>query len=183
MRKVLLIVALFVSLVFPALATTQEMSLFVFEGQRLWTYDMPRLDQAFPDVTFPKFTWISTANYKGYRATWATFQKRLYLVGLEARVKGHDHLLRNEQIVPKNTFPLKVTEWSGKIVHAEKSFSIEGEELKSWENTVTTTFTVQKGLVISVDVEVDRKPAREDGEQAEPIVPSEAAPSASSDAR
>jgi hypothetical protein len=138
------------------------MDLLILEGSQIYTYDLPHLNEAFPAIKFPKFTPISTANYKGYRATWATFQKQLYLVGLEARVNGNAELLRNEEITSGHSFPLKVTDWSGKILHMEKSSTLDMKKMTWMEVTETTAITVNKGVVISTNVSVERKP-REGG--------------------
>ena len=164
MKTLFLFAVVSTILVCPARGTTQEMDLLIFEGRRLFSAGLPRLDQAFPGITFPKFIPLSTANYKGYRATWATFEKQLYLVGLEARVKGHSGLMRNGAVIPGHKFPLKVTDWSGRIVHREKSFSIQLQEAgpRSQEVIATTTLTVEKGVVIATHTDVDRKPADQD---------------------
>lgn len=141
-----------------ALGTIQEQDLLILEGQRIYTYKLPSLDEAFPCITFPKFTMISTANYKGYRATWATFQKQLYLVGLEAHVVGKKKLSRNTDIIPEHSFPLKVTHWSGTIVKTERRSSL-GPETMTWTDiTETTTITVTKGVVTDTTVTIKRKP-------------------------
>ena len=100
MVRYLLIVVAISCFPCSALATIQESDLVILEGQRIYTYSLPSLETVFSDITFPKFEMISTANRKGYRATWATFQKQLYLVGLEARVAGKKELLRNKDITP-----------------------------------------------------------------------------------
>ena len=38
-----------------AFATEQEKSLLVLEGRHIYTYDLPKLNEAFPDIKFPKF--------------------------------------------------------------------------------------------------------------------------------
>lgn len=148
-----------------AIATEQEQDLLILEGQHIYTYDLPRLDEAFPDLTFPEFEMISTANRKGYRATWATFQNHLYLVGLEARVDGKrkQGLLRNNQIIAKRKFPLKVTLWSGKIVQTENSSSLDIETMKGTDILETTTIIVKDGAVTKTAITVTRNPGKPAG--------------------
>ena len=156
MVRHLLIVVAICSIPCSALATTQEQDLLILEGQHIHTYSLPRLDEAFPAIRFPEFEMISTANRKGYRATWATFQKQLYLVGLEARVTGKKHMLRNNDILPGHPFPLKVADWSGMIIQTDRSSSWNGE---TWTDiTETTTITVKKGVVTGTKVATERKP-------------------------
>lgn len=154
----LLIVVAMAGFCCPALDTPQEPDLLILEGQRIYTSSLPSLEEALPDITFPEFTMISTANYKGYRATWATFQKQLYLVGLEGRVEGNDDLLRNHDLVPEHSFPIKVTGWSGEIVQTNRSSSLDGETRKWTDIEKTTTITVEKGMVTDTSVAVTRKP-------------------------
>ncbi len=141
-----------------ALATIQESDLVILEGQQLYTHSIPSLDKVFPDITFPKFEMISTGNRKGYRATWATFQKRLYLVGLEARVVRKKKLQRNNDIIPRHNFPLKVTDWSGTIIQIGRSSSLDADTMTWTDITETTTVTVKKGVVTNTKVAIERKP-------------------------
>lgn len=114
MVRHLLIAAAICCIPGSAFATIQESDLVILEGQHIYADSPPSLEEVFPDIKFPEFEMISTANRKGYRATWATFQKRLYLVGLEARVAGNKELLRNNELIPGHDFPLKVTRGSFK---------------------------------------------------------------------
>ena len=141
-----------------ALATIQEPDLLILEGKRIFTYSLFRLDKVFPDITFPEFEEISTANRKGYTATWATFQKHLYLVGLEARIAGKDKLLGNSDIILGHHFPLKVTNWSGTIVQTERSSSLDVDTMTWTDITETTTIIVKKGVVTDTKVAIERKP-------------------------
>lgn len=141
-----------------ASGTVQERDLLVLEGERIYTYDLPRPEQAFPNIKFPEFEMISTGNYKGYRATWATFGKKLYLIGLEARVHGKEELQRNEQLTPNHTFPLKVSGWSGEITRTERSSVTEGIDGPTYQVEKTTTIVVQDGAVTSIHVTTNRRP-------------------------
>jgi hypothetical protein len=145
------------------LATDQEPDLLIFEGQRIYTHSLPALSKAFPDITFPEFSMISTANYSGYRATWATFQKQLYLVGLEARVDGKTELSHNGELLPAHAFPLKVQRWSGTIAQTAKSSSLNPKTMIWTDITETTTITVKNGIVTGAKVDmkqVPRKPSQ-----------------------
>ena len=96
-----------------ATATEQEADLIILEGEKIYADQSPGLKDAFPSLDLPEFSEISTANYKGYRPTWATFDGHLYLVGLEARIKGESGLLGNSKVLKGVKFPIPVTEWSG----------------------------------------------------------------------
>lgn len=147
---------------FPSssLSTIQEEDLLILEGQRIYTHSLPPLEKAFPDITFPEFEWQSTANRKGYRATWATFQKQLYLVGLEAHVPGKVEPLRNSALTPGRLFPLKVTGWSGSIVDIEKSSSLDVDTMNWTDITETTTITIKNGVVKDTKVTVEEIPRK-----------------------
>lgn len=141
-------------------ATIQVKSLLILEGEHIYTYRLPLLKDAFPDIKFPEFKWITTANRKGYTATWATFQNQLYLVGLQGQTSLHGKLLKNEDITTGHTFPLKVTSWSGKIVQTElldpDSYSLREVKVK--------TITVKKGKVIHVKLHEKRNPRPNSGD-------------------
>ena len=76
-----------------AAATIQSRDILIVRGKRIYTYEMPGLEKAFPDQKVPKFNVISTANYKGYNATWAVMGGQLYLVGLEGLVREEGKML------------------------------------------------------------------------------------------
>ena len=138
-----------------AIATTQERDLIILEGDRIYTYDLPNLKEAFPDIEFPEFGFLSTSCWKGYRGTWATFQKQLYLVGLEAIVE--DTFAHNSEITPKYKFPLKVNTWSGKITRTEESYPIELDPKKSRKEITTTIITIKNGTVVDVNINTESK--------------------------
>lgn len=132
----------------------------ILEGKRVYTYSLIRIDEVFPDITFPEFEMISTANRKGYSTTWATFRKQLYLVGIEGRVAGRDELVGNNDILPDHQFPLKVTKWSGKIVQIDRSSSLDVDTMILTDITETTTITVKNGLVTNTSIKVERSPRK-----------------------
>ncbi len=98
-------------------ATQQERDLLVYEGARHKTYPLPTLAECLPDVKLPEFRMISTANYKGYRATWAVIDNQFYLIGIEGKVKSNQgrRMLSSRELFPKVKFPHKVTSFTGKI--------------------------------------------------------------------
>lgn len=141
-----------------ARATVQESDVFILEGKRIYTSSLFPLVKVFPDIKFPQFDEISTANRKGYVATWATFQNRLYLVGLEGNVPGHDKHLCNEQITPGHRFPLKVTKWSGDIIQTISYSSYDSETEQGTYTSEITTIKVRSGIVTDTTEKVIRKP-------------------------
>lgn len=141
-----------------ARATVQVDDILIYEGKQILTNSLFPLEKVFPDIKFPQFDEISTGNRKGYVATWATFQNRLYLIGLEGNVPGHDKHLCNEQITPGHRFPLKVTRWSGKIIQEMHSRSYDSET-GIWTDVLEiTTIKVKSGIVTDTIEEVIRKP-------------------------
>lgn len=141
-----------------ARATVQESDVFILEGKRIYTSSLFPLVKVFPDIKFPQFDEISTANRKGYVATWATFQNRLYLIGLEGNVPGHDKHLCNEQITPGHRFPLKVTKWSGDIIQTISYSSYDSETEQGTYTSEITTIKVRSGIVTDTTEKVIRKP-------------------------
>ena len=141
-----------------ACATVQSSDIVIYEGKLILTNSLFPLNKVFPDIKFPQFDEISTANRKGYVATWATFQNRLYLIGLEGNVPGHDKHLCNEQITPGHRFPLKVTKWSGDIIQTNSYTSYDLDTEQSTYISETTTIKVRSGIVTDTLEKVIRKP-------------------------
>ncbi len=158
MLRCLLISIVVFGISHSAFATEQEKDLVIVEGQHIYTHSLLDLDKIFPDRKFPEFEMISTGNWKGYRATWATFQKQLYLVGIEGRVAGKKDLLRNNELLPGQNFPVKVSVWSGTIVQKRESSEFGGEPMMWSDVTETTTITVTKGVVTDQKVAIKRTP-------------------------
>ena len=71
-----------------AIATTQEQDLLILEGACYYTCKLPSLADSLPGVAIPKFRMLTTANYKGYRATWAVIDGQLFLIGVEGKTEG-----------------------------------------------------------------------------------------------
>jgi hypothetical protein len=157
MSRYMLVLILFCAFAGTTNATIQESSLLILEGQHIYSYNLPPLQAAFPDIKFPEFQWVSTGNRKGYRATWATFQNQLYIVGLQGQLSVKGKLLQNEDITKGYSFPLKVTSWSGKIVQTEAHSELDVETFISTDVKVITTITLKKGKVIDVKVREERK--------------------------
>jgi hypothetical protein len=154
-RLLLLLVLSFIPC--PVLATGQESDLVILEGKRFYTYSLARIEEVFPDISFPDFEMISTSNRKGYSTIWATFHKQLYLVGIEGRVAGNDELVGNNDILPDCQFPLKVTKWSGTIVQTDRSSSQDVDTMIWTDITETTKITVKHGLVTNTSVNIEQK--------------------------
>lgn len=136
-------------------ATIQSRDVLIIRGKMIGSYDMPSLAAAFPELKIPKFEMISTANYKGYSATWAVFGGQLFLVGLEANVEGSKQMLWDEKVLTGQKFPLKVEAWSG-VVKQENPVSIYDPNTNKREKyNEVTTIVIKKGKV--TNVEFDKK--------------------------
>ncbi|HET6424701.1 MAG TPA: hypothetical protein VFG20_13515 [Planctomycetaceae bacterium] len=154
----LLLIVFAINIPLFALATEQEKDLVIVEGQHVYTFSLLELNEIFPHIRFPEFEMISTGNRKGYRATWATFQNQLYLVGIEGRIAGKTDLLRNNELLLGQNFPVKVAAWSGTIVQKNESSEFGGEPTAWSDVTKTTTITVTKGVVTNHKVTIKRTP-------------------------
>jgi len=100
-----------------AVATTQEKDMLVLEGAKYYTYDVPSLGECLPGVEISMFRMLTTANYKGYRSTWAVINRQLFLIGVEGKTKETKgkRMLSTPELFPKVAFPFKVTAFSGRI--------------------------------------------------------------------
>ncbi len=130
----------------------------VIRGKRIYTHDMPGLNKAFPKLDIPKFEMITTANYKGFRPTWAVIKGQLYLIGLEAMVGGE--MLWDEQVLKGQKFPLKVEDWSGVVTQSSPVSSSNPNTGKSERYDEVTTIVFVKGVVTNVDF--DKKVLKQD---------------------
>ena len=174
--KRLLAVAILISaLAVPSGATEQEMDLIILEGAHVYADDLPALEDAFPDIVFPEFGFLSTSAYKRYRPTWATFQKQLYLVGLQAVVNGK--LVHNNEILAGYTFPLKVTAWSGTLIQIGRSYPFNPDSEVQMVKTYTSTIVIEKGLITDISSKTELKPEENIGEQPAAQIQPEGAPS------
>jgi len=149
---------------FQTFATTQEEDLLIVHGRRIYTHDMPDLKTAFPNFKIPEFVMISTGNYKGYVATWAVFDKELFLVGIYGQLKGKNSLIHDKEVfdVP---FPIKVVGWSGTIKQSNKAFelpSLDSKDTDSIEFEIVSTVVFKDGVLISAafDEEIPNRPAK-----------------------
>jgi hypothetical protein len=133
-----------------AIATTQEKDLIIVEGHRYYTDEYPSLKEAFPDTKLPDFVMLHTANYKGYRATWAIVDGQLLLIGVEGKIKGDDshRLHRSKELFPKITFPYRVTSFSGilELKGGSDDYVIEGQLIHT---TKSVKITLKEGKVTS----------------------------------
>lgn len=134
-----------------AAATIQSRDILIVRGKRIYTYEMPGLEKAFPDQKVPKFNVISTANYKGYNATWAVMGGQLYLVGLEGLVREEGKMLWDEKVLKGLTFPVKVEQWSGEVKQSN-SVSVYDPNTNEMKKFVEqTTIVFKQGKVIRAE--------------------------------
>jgi len=119
-------------------ATTQETDLIIVEGHSYRSHKLPSLKDAFPESKLPEFVMLHTANYKGYRATWAIAQGQLFLIGIEGKIKGDDshRLHRSKELFPKITFPHPVTSFSGtlELKGGSDDYVIQGKVIHTTES-------------------------------------------------
>ena len=127
-----------------ASATTQEQDLFILEGACYYTYNLPSLADSLPGVAIPKFRMLTTANYKGYRATWAVIDGQLFLIGVEGKTEetGGKRMLSTPELFPGVTFPVRATTFSGKIELEGRhlDYVIDDNSIITYTDTQTLTF-------------------------------------------
>ena len=142
----------FVSSFSALFATIQETDLIIVEGHRYYGDKLPSLKEAFPERILPEFVMLSTANYKGYRATWAVVQGQLVLVGIEGKIKGDGshRLHRSGELFPEITFPHRVTSFTGTLALRGDSadYVIEGNVMRTIEGV---QITFKDGKVTSTE--------------------------------
>ena len=119
-----------------AFATTQEQDIIVVDGAIYYTYNLPSLAECLPNVSIPEFQMLHTANYKGYRATWAVINKQLFLIGVEGKIHETEgkRMHTTSELFPQVYFPHKVTSFSGTI-------ELEGRHLDYIVNADLITYT------------------------------------------
>jgi hypothetical protein len=132
-------------------ATEQERELLVVRGKRIFTHDTPELKEAFPNLEIPKFGMISTANHKGYTATWGVIEGQLYLFGLEATNEVNGDILWDEMILKDQKFPVKVVEWSGEVTQTIPRTIFDPNTRKTDKYNNVTTIVFVNGVVTKVD--------------------------------
>ncbi len=159
--KLLTIIAIaLISIPEIPMATEQVSDVLIIRGKRIFTYETPHLDEAFPKLEIPKFRMISTANYKGYNATWAVMRGQLHLVGLEGLVAESGEMLWDEKILRDQTFPVKVEAWSGVVKRVNPVSSLDLNTGKTERYDEVTTIVFEKGKVTKV--EFDKKVPRKE---------------------
>lgn len=133
-------------------ATEQEQDLLVVRGKRIFTHDAPELKEAFPNLEIPVFVMNSTANHKGYTATWGVIEGQLYLIGLEARNEVSGEMQWDEMILKDQKFPVKVVEWSGEVTQTipRTTFDKNTRETEYYSDVTTIVFV--KGMATKVDI-------------------------------
>ncbi len=146
--------------------TIQEQDLIIYEGARYYTYTTPTLEESVPNISMPKFEMLHSANYKGYRASWAVIDAQLYLIGIEGKLKGRkeDGLLNSRQIFPDLEFPLKIKGYNGTVSFDGRSedYTMRNGELIE---TIEIELLFKNGVVLDARREtINRKKiAREQG--------------------
>ena len=160
MKTTHIIFALVIVLAQGGLCTEQVKDLLIIRGKRIYTYDTPALGKAFPNLKIPKFDIISTANYKGYNATWAVLRGQLYLIGLDGFVRSSRKLQWDEKILQGQQFPLKVTDWSGVVTRVSpvSVYDPNTDTFTCFDDVTTIVF--EKGRVSKV--EFDKRVPRTD---------------------
>jgi len=95
-------------------ATEQEKDILILEGATYYTHELPPLKMALPGIPIPDFQMITTANWSGYRASWAVIDQQLYLIGVEGKLKsdGGSRVYGSGELFPGVKFPYKVTTFS-----------------------------------------------------------------------
>ena len=134
-----------------SVATPQERDLIVLEGARYYTYRLPSLAECLPGVDIPTFVPMTTADGKGYRATWAIIDSQLFLIGVEGMTQetAGRRKLSTPELFPKVTFPFKVIAFSGEI-------RLKGRPLDYviGENRITYTdrlvLQLKNGMVVDI---------------------------------
>ena len=151
MKTIIKTIILLLACAFSAEATVQERDILIIRGKRIYTYDTPRLTEAFPKLSIPEFEIVSTANYKGYTATWAVFDDHLHLVGLEALIEKSGELLWDEKVLKGQQFPVKVKAWSGVVKQSSPVSSFDPNTGKSEQYNEVTIIKFEKGKVTKID--------------------------------
>lgn len=135
-----------------AIATTQEQDLLILEGACYYTYKLPSLADSLPGVAIPKFRMLTTANYKGYRATWAVIDGQLFLIGVEGKTEetGGKRMISTPELFPGVAFPFRVTTFSGQIELEGRHLDYVIDETNIITYTDTLTLTFEKGRVADI---------------------------------
>jgi len=142
-----------------AKATEQVTDVLVIRGKRVYTHEMPSLKQAFPKLKIPDFQMMSTANYKGYNATWAVIQGELYLIGLEALMEENGTRLWDEKVLVGQKFPIKVEDWTGVVTESSPVSSFDPNTGKSeiYDEVTKIVFAKSKVTEVAFHVKTPRK--------------------------
>lgn len=80
-------------------------------------------------VSPPKFDFQGFNNWAGYEATWRIHGSKLYLSKIKA--KQNRKLVKNDQIIPKQRFPLLADWYSGRIHLLVGGRNFEKEQFES----------------------------------------------------
>jgi hypothetical protein len=98
---------------FCSFATDQVRDIVTFRGERSTTLERPLNDFLRRLPTVPRFDVSSTANYKGYTATWELKDSRLFLKSFNATTNGHPFSVA--WLFPTRSLPILADWYSGTL--------------------------------------------------------------------
>jgi hypothetical protein len=116
MRLQTILLGLCLTAVLPALATEQQLDEMRYYGERVVILEHPLSEKIWPkpsDHPKPQFDIHSTANYKGYEATWEIRDSKLVLVGFSADMQGEEFPI--ERLFPGRKLPVLADWYSGPL--------------------------------------------------------------------
>jgi uncharacterized protein (TIGR02996 family) len=98
--------------------TAQIADRIVFRGERRMLFSNPLQSYPWPPPGRPRFHWTSTANYRGYVATWEVKGDELFLIDIDANLQvkndeGHCRRVGMADLFPTGGEPLAATWFSG----------------------------------------------------------------------
>jgi hypothetical protein len=98
----------------PACGTPQLLDEIFYRGKSTWILECPLESLLWKSPSqHPNFDPSSTANHKGYCATWEIRDGRLFLIGLEATVDGKP--FRVDRFVKGAKLPVLARWYTGKV--------------------------------------------------------------------
>ena len=98
----------------PASTTRQVHEKVIWNGDEYYAEEHPGVLGVFEKGEGPSFVMISTANYRGYRATWEIKDGRLYLRDMVGRTREGDVTIAD--VFPKRRPPIPVDWYTGAII-------------------------------------------------------------------
>lgn len=145
-----------------ALATPQIADTIRFGGRDYWLLEVPMLGlwdfeerMGFRTGTGrekpPPFDVRSSANWDGYEAVFEIRDSKLYLSKIVGYVGGTKR--RNAEVLPKKTFPLEATWFTGRI-----HIAVGDDDPDTGERTAVIQFDIEQGQVKSMTFRERMKP-------------------------